>query len=100
MDSGSVVAALGALAQETRLAAFTLLAEALPEGVPAGEIARKLGVPPNTMSNHLSVLAREGIVIAQRESRVIRYRANLGIVEELSTFLNEFANTSQTSGSR
>jgi ArsR family transcriptional regulator, arsenate/arsenite/antimonite-responsive transcriptional repressor len=87
MDRGSVVAALAALAQETRLAALTLLAKASPVGLAAGEIAKALGVPANTMSNHLSVLAREGIVTSRRESRSIRYHANLALVDELSDFL-------------
>jgi ArsR family transcriptional regulator, arsenate/arsenite/antimonite-responsive transcriptional repressor len=87
MDNQSAVMALGALAQDTRLATVELLARLAPAGLPAGEIARKLGVPPNTMSTHLAILVRGGILVSQRESRVIRYRANLELVEDVREFL-------------
>jgi DNA-binding transcriptional ArsR family regulator len=87
MDTLSATAIFGALSQETRLAAFRLLVRHEPEGLPAGEIARQLGVPHNTMSAHLSVLARAEIVLSQRQSRSIIYRANLNCVQETIKFL-------------
>ena len=69
--------ALAALAQGTRLDAFRLLVRHEPEGLPAGDVARALDVPANTMSVHLATLARAGLVRSERRSRVINYRADL-----------------------
>lgn len=77
MNTEDAIAALAALAQPTRLEAFRLLVMHEPEGLPSGELARRLAVPGNTMSTHLAILARAGLVMNERESRVIRYRANL-----------------------
>ena len=63
MDNMDAIAALAALAQTTRLDTFRLLVEREPEGVPAGELARLVAVPQNTMSAHLAILARAGLVI-------------------------------------
>ena len=60
MDSEQAILALAALAQSTRLDVFRLLAKHEPEGLAAGDIAKALGVPQNTMSSHLSVLSRAG----------------------------------------
>lgn len=87
MEMVSAVTALSGLAQETRLRTFRLLVEHEPDGMAAGDIAREIGVPPNTMSTHLAVLAREGLVISERRSRSIIYRANLGRLRELTLFL-------------
>ncbi|WP_084253335.1 ArsR/SmtB family transcription factor [Sphingomonas pituitosa] len=87
MDMDSATAALAGLAQATRLDAFRLLVRHEPEGLPAGEIARQMGVPQNTMSTHLAVLARAGLVTAERRSRSIVYRANLGRLRVLTLFL-------------
>lgn len=81
------MASFGALSQETRLEAFRLLVRHQPEGLPAGEIARQLGVPHNTMSAHLSVLTRAELVLSQRQSRSIIYRANLNHMRETIRFL-------------
>ena len=70
------IEALGALAQETRLAVFRLLVEAGEEGVAAGDLARQLGVPHNTLSSHLGVLARAGLVVSRRRSRSVIYAAD------------------------
>ncbi len=75
MDNIEAIAALAALAQNTRLDTFRLLVTREPEGVPAGELARLMAVPQNTMSAHLSILARAGLVTAERRSRSIIYRA-------------------------
>lgn len=76
-----------ALAQETRLAAFRLLVREEPEGLPAGEIARQLAVPHNTLSAHLGILARAGWVLSSRQGRSITYRANMAHMKELILFL-------------
>lgn len=87
MDNDSAIAALGALAQGTRLAVFRLLVRHEPDGLAAGEIARRLGVPQNTMSAHLGILARAGIVRSERHSRSIVYHADLGGLRALTLFL-------------
>jgi ArsR family transcriptional regulator len=87
MESDSTTLALAALAQSTRLETFRLLVKKEPDGVPAGEIARHLGVPHNTMSSHLNVLFRAGLVRSERQSRSIIYRADLGRLRDIVTFL-------------
>lgn len=77
MDDIAVIDALGALAQPTRLAAFRLVMEHEPHGLPAGEVARRLDVPQNTMSTHLAQLARAGLVTADKQGRTITYRAGI-----------------------
>jgi ArsR family transcriptional regulator len=77
MDDIETIAALAALAQPTRLAAFRLMVASEPEGVPAGELARQLAVPQNTLSAHLAVLVRAGLARGERQSRSILYRADL-----------------------
>ena len=80
---------LHALAQDSRLAVFRLLVRAGGDGVPAGEIARELGVAPNTLSAHLSVLANAGLVASRREGRSIIYAADYAGMGELLAFLVE-----------
>ncbi len=87
MDDQSVLAALGALAQPTRLQTFRLLVAREPDGVPAGELARLIGVPQNTMSAHLATLAQAGLVSGERRSRSIIYRADLARFRETILFL-------------
>jgi DNA-binding transcriptional ArsR family regulator len=87
MESDDVILALAALAQPTRLDVFRLLVKHEPEGLPAGDIARELAVPHNTMSSHLGILARAGLVRSQRRSRSIIYRADLNELREVVTFL-------------
>lgn len=87
METSKVIASFAALSQQTRLDAFRLLVRHEPEGLAAGEIARQLGVPHNTMSAHLSVLARTGLAVSQRQSRSIIYRANLDHMEQTIQFL-------------
>lgn len=78
---------LAALAQPTRLSAFRLLVQQEPHGLPAGEIARRLDVPHNTLSTHLAILTRAGLVTAERHSRSVVYRAELEAVRQLVLFL-------------
>lgn len=87
MDESSAIDVLSALAQPTRLAAFRGLAAAYPAEVSAGDIARICDVPPNTMSSHLAILTRAGLITGDREGRVVRYRAGLDRVRELVAFL-------------
>ena len=89
MDSIKAIDALGALAQSTRLNVFKLLVRHEPAGLPAGEVAKKLAVPQNTMSSHLSILARSDLVSSRRESRLIIYRANLATMNALMAFMLE-----------
>ncbi len=87
MNSEIAIDALAALAQGTRLDTFRLLVKHEPGGLSAGEVARRLGVPQNTMSAHLAILARAGLVRAERQSRSIIYRADLGALRALTVFL-------------
>lgn len=87
MDASQALAAFAALAQDTRLQAFRLLVRHEPGGLPAGDIGRELGVPQNTMSTHLAVLARAGLVRARRRGRSMIYRAELDAVRALNLFL-------------
>ena len=87
MDNIETIAALSALAQSTRLDTFRLLVKREPKGVPAGELARLIEVPQNTMSAHLAILARAGLIAGERHSRTILYRANLDRFREMTLFL-------------
>ena len=87
MDTKNAIAALAALAQPTRLDTFRLLVAREPEGVPVGELARMVDVPQNTMSTHLAILTRAGLIIGERRSRSIIYRANLDRFRQIALFL-------------
>lgn len=87
MESNDVIGALASLAQQTRLDTFRLLVTREPEGVAAGELARLIDVPQNTMSAHLAVLSRAGLITGERHSRSIIYRANLDRLRDLMLFL-------------
>ncbi len=87
MDDLKTIAALAALAQSTRLNTFRLLVSREPDGVPAGELAREMEVPQNTMSAHLAILARAGLVRGERRSRSIIYRADLSRLRDVLLFL-------------
>jgi ArsR family transcriptional regulator, arsenate/arsenite/antimonite-responsive transcriptional repressor / arsenate reductase (thioredoxin) len=87
VDRIDVIEGLSSLAQPTRLAAFRHLMAAHPESLPAGEIARRCEVPHNTMSTHLGILSRAGLIAAERQGRVMNYRADLGSFRGLVTSL-------------
>lgn len=87
MDELQTMAALAALAQPTRLQTFRLLVAREPEGVPAGELARLVGVPQNTMSAHLSILSNAGLVRGERQSRSVIYRADLDHFRNVTLYL-------------
>lgn len=86
MDIFVAIEALGALAQQTRLSALQLLIMH-SEGMPAGDIARELGVPQNTMSVHLAKLAHAGLIHSERRSRHIFYRADQKRLSDLVFYL-------------
>ncbi|MFZ5738653.1 ArsR family transcriptional regulator [Rhodopseudomonas thermotolerans] len=87
MESTAALDALSALSQETRLAVFRLLVRREPDGVAAGDLAKAVGVPANTMSVHLGVLSRAGLVTSERHSRSIVYRADLARFRALMLFM-------------
>jgi arsenate reductase len=89
MESTDAVKRLSALAQDARLEVFRVLIKAGPEGLAAGEIARRTGTPANTMSAQLLVLANAGLVRARRDGRSIIYSVDIGAVSALLVFLTE-----------
>ena len=78
---------LSALAQGSRLAVFRLLVTAGPEGLPAGAIAREVGVRPNTLSTHLAILEHAGLVQSHRAGRSVIYAADYVAMRALMDFL-------------
>ena len=89
MQADQTIRALGALAQEHRLAAFRLLVEAGPGGLAAGVLAQQLGVPPSSMSFHLAQLSTAGLVSQRRESRSLIYSADFAAMNALLGYLTE-----------
>ena len=89
MESTRIVGALSALAQETRLKVFRLLVAAGPDGLAAGAVARRLKLPPATLSFHLSRLERAGLVAARRAGRSIVYAAHFPAMQALIAALTE-----------
>lgn len=78
---------MSALAQGSRFAAFVALVEALPGGMASSDIAAAIQTTPNTMSAHLSILERAGLVSSEKVGRSVIYRAETDPVEGLSEFL-------------
>lgn len=89
MKANEVVSGLGALAHESRLAAYRLLVKRGPEGFNPGELADRLGLPAPTLSFHLKELQRAGLVAARRSGRFLHYSANFDHMQELVSFLTE-----------
>ena len=87
METEDAVLALAALAQPTRLEAFRTLVRHEPDGLAAGDPARELEVPQNTLSAHLSILSRARLVSSERHSRSIVYRANLAEFRDVAVFM-------------
>lgn len=87
MESKDAVASLSALGHEGRLAIFRLLVKAGPDGVAAGEIARRLDSLPNTLSANLNVLSHAGLITSRREGRSILYSADFAAMSALLGFL-------------
>lgn len=89
MDMGAAIVALGALAQEHRLALFRLLVQAGEKGMAAGAIAEKLGVPNSSLSFHLAQLRSAGLITQERQHRSLIYRANYPAMNGLVDYLTE-----------
>jgi DNA-binding transcriptional ArsR family regulator len=89
MDQKTALAALGALAQETRLELFRLLVTCGPQGMPAGAIAARLGVQPSSLSFHLAQLSHAGLVVQRRLGRQLIYSAEYGAMNDLLAYLTE-----------
>ena len=89
MESKFALACLSALAHEGRLSAFRMLVQAGHLGMPAGEIARRLEVPPNTLSANLNILSHAGLVRSRRQGRSIIYAAEYDRMRDLLGFLVE-----------
>jgi ArsR family transcriptional regulator, arsenate/arsenite/antimonite-responsive transcriptional repressor len=87
MEINDAVSALSALAHEGRLTVFRLLMQAGPEGLAAGEIARRLDVPPNSLSSNLSILSHARLIAGQREGRSIIYAARYDAMTQLLDYL-------------
>ena len=89
METNQALDAFQALSQDTRLGALRLLVQAGPNGLAAGAIAERLAVQPSTLSTHLGILERAGLVASRRESRSIIYAAQFEGLRQLITFLME-----------
>jgi ArsR family transcriptional regulator, arsenate/arsenite/antimonite-responsive transcriptional repressor len=89
MDTAAAITALGALAQETRLDVFRLLVTVGPAGLPAGVIAERLGVQPSSLTFHLNLLHRAGLISQTRRSRQLIYAAQYGAMNQLLAYLTE-----------
>ncbi len=89
MKNKDAVRALSALAQESRLEVFRLLVRTGPNGLAAGELSERLGLPPATMSFHLKELTNAGLITSRRESRSIIYSADFAQMQNLLSFLVE-----------
>ncbi len=88
-DSEQAVTALASLAQEHRLSLFRLLVQAGPEGMAAGALAEKLGMPNSSLSFHLAHLNRAGLIGQRRDGRSLIYTANYDAMNALVGFLTE-----------
>src|SRR5471032_3401929 len=89
METKNVLAALAALAQESRLAAFRLLVQTGPDGLAASRIAEQLNIAPSSLSFHLKELSHAGLVVARNDGRFIIYSANFDTMNGLLGFLSE-----------
>jgi ArsR family transcriptional regulator len=89
VKAGSAIEALGALAQEHRLALFRLLVQAGDQGMSAGAIADALGLPNSSLSFHLAQLRNAGMILQERQHRSLIYRANYPAMNGLVAFLTE-----------
>ncbi|GHA35584.1 transcriptional regulator [Devosia pacifica] len=87
METDRALEVFSALSQPTRLDVFRMLVVREPDGVAAGELARLMDVPQNTMSTHLAILSRAGLIRGERHSRSIIYHAKLDAIRALSLFL-------------
>ena len=89
MENKDAVVALGALAQESRLATFRLLVQAGPAGLAASKIAETLNVPSSSLSFHLKELTNANLIVPRQEGRFIIYAAQFDTMNALVGFLTE-----------
>ncbi len=89
MTPKETIAALGALAHDTRLEAFRLLVQRGPDGLPAGTIADRLGVPPSSLTFHLQQLTHAGLITQRRVGRQLFYAADFAAMNGLVAYLTE-----------
>jgi DNA-binding transcriptional ArsR family regulator len=89
MKASQATRSLGALAQESRLAIFRLLVRRGPQGLSAGEVSSRLGIPGPTLSFHLKALSHAGLLLRRRESRHLYYSADFERMNELVAFLTD-----------
>lgn len=87
MDQKLAIDNFSALAQDSRLAIFRLLVRLEPHGLPVGEISRLLDIIPSTLSGHLGILKRAGLLKSTRRQREIHYTANLDHMGDLIRFM-------------
>ena len=89
MKTPKVLVALAALAQETRLAVYRWLVEHAPEGLPAGRVAERLDIPPNSLSFHFKELTNAGLINSRQDGRFVWYSADLDAMNEVVGYLTE-----------
>ncbi|MDP3332665.1 MAG: metalloregulator ArsR/SmtB family transcription factor [Methylococcaceae bacterium] len=89
METKTIVTALSALAQDSRLAIFRLLVQTGPDGLPAGKISEALGIAPSSLSFHMKELTFANLVVSTQQGRFIIYSANFKAMNDLITFLTE-----------
>lgn len=100
MNTGTAVVRLSALAQESRLALFRLLVRRGPEGLAASDIAKRLGIAPNTLSFHLKALMQAGLITVEKDGRFLFYAPNIEAMNGLVNFLTDNCCTESSSGKR
>lgn len=96
MEKSDAIGALGALAQDTRLDIFRLLVQVGPDGLPAGQIGARFGLPSATLSFHLNQLKQAGLLACRREGRSMIYAARFEAMNDLLGYLTENCCQGQT----
>ena len=96
MEKSDAIGALGALAQDTRLDIFRLLVQLGPDGLPAGQIGARFGLPSATLSFHLNQLKQAGLLACRREGRSMIYAARFEAMNDLLAYLTENCCQGQT----
>jgi ArsR family transcriptional regulator, arsenate/arsenite/antimonite-responsive transcriptional repressor len=89
MDAKQIIAALGALAHETRLEVYRLLVQRGPDGLSAGTIAQRLDLPPSSLTFHLQQLTHAGLITQRRLSRQLIYAADFAVMNDVMGYLTE-----------
>ena len=89
MEMINVLVALAALAQETRLSVYRMLVEHAPEGLPAGQVAGRMGIAPASLSFHLKELTRAGLIVPRQDGRFVWYSADLDAMNGVVGYLTE-----------